>query len=157
MVLLVVIGMSVGSTLIYLFLRRLILSRLQSQALLKELQREIEKLITDFNQITDRNVAIFEERARALQALINQADQRLRLLQRAQKSEQEREERYRELGAQQQHLRALDSERHTRRQAKQAQIRELARQGYSHTEISLRVGVSIAEIEALLAFPESSE
>ncbi len=154
MVSLIVIGMLLALACIYLLLRRLILSRMQSQALIKEFRQEVEKLIADFNQITDRNVAIFEERARALQALINQADQRLRLLQRTEKSEQRREERYRELGAQQKQLRALDTERHHRRQDKQAQIRELARQGYSHSEISLRVGVSIAEIEALLSFPE---
>ena len=111
--------------------------------------------MTDFNQITDRNVAIFEERTRALQNLISQADQRLHLMQRSRASEKHSEARYRELAQNEHQIRSNNARRHNQQRTQQARIRELARQGYSHSDISQRVGVSIAEIEALLAFPET--
>ena len=147
----------VALPIMYIVLRRFLYKQVSTAALLKKMKEEVDKIVVDFNRITDRNVSIFEERVRTLQALITEAERRARLMGPSEISAQQSEVRYRELGDKVNEIKNIANNKARAKKDQRTQIRELARQGHPHSEISLRVGVSIAEIEALLAFPDEKE
>lgn len=66
----------------FFFLNRKIDRRLETTALTEQIQKEIDEILIELNGTTERNVALVEERIRALGRLLEQADRRIQVLQR---------------------------------------------------------------------------
>ncbi|TVR03403.1 MAG: hypothetical protein EA403_06835 [Spirochaetaceae bacterium] len=65
-----------------LFLVRRIERRIQPTAILEQIRAEIDELMVEFNQTTERNVVLIEERILRLSKLLEEADRRASVLRR---------------------------------------------------------------------------
>ncbi len=86
--------LSVGITVIliviaYVILNRNIASRTTQQAALDEIKREVGSILTELNSASERNIALIEDKIRALEALIEEADRRIVVLRRESTSDAE--------------------------------------------------------------------
>ncbi|MFW6338775.1 MAG: DUF6115 domain-containing protein [Alkalispirochaetaceae bacterium] len=79
---------------IYLVLNRKVEKNITPEAFLEKVRSEIESVIVDLNETTDRNITLLEERVRSLQALIKRADKQLTVLQREVEKRKESSEVY---------------------------------------------------------------
>ena len=69
-----------GLMIIFLILRRHIDRALSSTALLRQVESEIDAVITELNRTTERNISLLEEKIRSLGSLLGKADHRLTLM-----------------------------------------------------------------------------
>ena len=65
---------------IYIFLRKRIDRLTDTQKITSELAGELDTILAEINQATDRNVMIIEDKIGRLEALISEADKRISLL-----------------------------------------------------------------------------
>jgi hypothetical protein len=119
---------------LFLFLSRRLHQQYNSQRFLEEVQTEVNTIITELNQTTERNLQLIEERMEKLNTLILQVDRRILLA----KTEEER--------------RNESSGTYSQLQGKQRQIqREMARS----VPVEARVPFAVAPpVEADLFTPE---
>ena len=75
----VLLSIASFAVLYVLFMRR-IKNELTTRRLLDELRDEVNSLVVELNQTTDRNVGLVEERIKRLQNLISETDKRIQLL-----------------------------------------------------------------------------
>lgn len=68
-------------SIIYLVLNRKLEKNITPEAFLEKVRSEVQTVIVELNDTTDRNVTILEERVRSLQGVIKRADKQLTLLQ----------------------------------------------------------------------------
>lgn len=62
---------------IYKILDRKIKNRLAANKLLQEVRSEVELMVLELNQVTDRNVGLLEERISRLSKLLGEADRKI--------------------------------------------------------------------------------
>jgi hypothetical protein len=79
---------------IYLVLNRKIEKNITPEAFLEKVRSEIQSVIVELNETTDRNITLLEERVRSLQAVIKRADKQLTVLQREVEKHKESSEVY---------------------------------------------------------------
>jgi hypothetical protein len=83
MTLLVTIAINIAViTVGFLILNRKIDRKLQPQRLLEHVQSEVEGIITELNQTTDRNIGLVEDRVERLQKVLETADRRIGVMKR---------------------------------------------------------------------------
>lgn len=66
---------------IYLVLNRKIDKQITPEAFLEKVRSEIQSVMVELNETTDRNITLLEERVRSLQAVLKRADKKLSMLQ----------------------------------------------------------------------------
>lgn len=79
---------------IYLVLNRKVEKNITPEAFLEKVRSEIQSVIVELNETTDRNITLLEERVRSLQAVIKRADKQLTVLQREVEKHRESSEVY---------------------------------------------------------------
>ena len=67
--------------LVYVHLNRKIGKRNTPGSIISDVRREVDEMIVELNQTTDRNIGIIEERIQRISKAVDEADQRIRLLQ----------------------------------------------------------------------------
>ena len=67
---------------IYIFLKRRVDRAVRSNELLSQIELEIEKIVTELNRTTERNVTLIEDRIRNLTEILEQADKKIVLVNR---------------------------------------------------------------------------
>jgi hypothetical protein len=67
--------------LVYIHLDRRLKKRESSQRIISDVRREVDEMLVELNQTADRNVGILEERIGRISRIIEEADKRIRLLQ----------------------------------------------------------------------------
>ena len=83
MTLLVTIAINVAViTVGFLILNRKIDRKLHPERLLEQVQSEVEGIITELNQTTDRNIGLVEDRVERLQKVLETADRRIGVMKR---------------------------------------------------------------------------
>jgi hypothetical protein len=70
-------------TLVYIHLHRKIGKRQSAGHIISDVRREVDEMIVELNQTTDRNVGVIEERLQRLSRAVDEADKRIRLLQKS--------------------------------------------------------------------------
>jgi Tfp pilus assembly protein PilN len=70
-----------GLVLIYFLLRREIRRSFSSNELLRQVESEVESVITELNRTTERNITLIEDKIRHLSQLVKKADHRITLMQ----------------------------------------------------------------------------
>jgi len=78
-----------GLILIYFLLRREIRRSFSSNELLRQVESDVESVITELNRTTDRNITLIEDKIRQLSQLIRQADHRITLMQKEREHQKE--------------------------------------------------------------------
>ncbi|MFW6344585.1 MAG: hypothetical protein ACOC2B_07560, partial [Sediminispirochaetaceae bacterium] len=69
--------------LVYIHLNGKIKKRESSDHIISEIRREVDELLVELNQTTDRNVGIIEDRIKRVSRSVEEADKRIRLLQKS--------------------------------------------------------------------------
>ena len=87
----ILVGITVpGLILIYFLLRREIRRSFSSNELFRQVESEVESVITELNRTTERNITLIEDKIRQLSQLIRQADHRMTLMQKERESGKDR-------------------------------------------------------------------
>ncbi|MFO8064290.1 MAG: hypothetical protein ACQETQ_04350 [Spirochaetota bacterium] len=82
---------------IYLLLIRRIDRKLEPGRIVEQVRSEIEGIIVELNQTTDRNIGLIEDRVNRLNSVLEQADKRLSVLKREVQSHTAGTERYNDI------------------------------------------------------------
>ena len=72
----------IGFLIIYLMVNRKINSSINPRALIEEIREEVDKIILQLNNTTERNISLLEDKITELSDLLDKADKKIILLQR---------------------------------------------------------------------------
>ncbi|MFP3958562.1 MAG: hypothetical protein ACLFUX_00175 [Spirochaetaceae bacterium] len=79
----VVVLLNIGlAAVVYILIVRRVDRRMRPERIVEEVRGEIESIIVELNQTTDRNIDLIEDRVNRLNGLLQQADKRLAVLKR---------------------------------------------------------------------------
>ncbi|MBI9103213.1 MAG: hypothetical protein JEY99_12425 [Spirochaetales bacterium] len=89
---LLILGLNIiAVALIYILLRRRIDRAIRSTELLSQIEVEIDNIITELNQTTERNITLVEDKIRTLSLLMEQSDKKIFLINRELNKKQKEE------------------------------------------------------------------
>ncbi len=140
---------------IYLSLRSHVRKSTEAGHILDEIREDVEALIVEINQITDRNVSIIEDRVKQLNLLIEGADKRITLLKRGDEKNAEEVPRYNSL--KKTGLTDIEHIRNEQKMSKREQVVDLHRKGFSSGIIASKTGISIGEVELIVSLAAGKE
>lgn len=132
------------------------IKKLQKSNVIIELQSEVNELILELNQTTDRNINILEEKISDLTRLLNDVDKRIKIL----RTESERNKPeplvYNQLGRIQDNKPLAESsiKKPEVGKNKKDRIIELHNNGFTTTVIASRVGSTVGEVELIISLIE---
>lgn len=87
-----------GYLVVYLLLKRRLSRLLDPAAVLGEIRGEVDRIIVELNQTTDRNISLIEDRIGRVSELLEQADRKIGLLRRESEKHEVAARVYSELG-----------------------------------------------------------
>lgn len=140
---------------IYLGLKRQLRNSTGAAGLLDEIRDDIEALIVEINQITDRNVSIIEDKVKQLNQLLEGADKRITLLKREGDKNSIEMPRYNDL--KKSSVKEIEHVRSEQKISKKEQILGLHRNGFSSGIIASKTGISIGEVELIISLSSGKE
>jgi septal ring factor EnvC (AmiA/AmiB activator) len=167
----IVIGLNIAALIgIYIYFKRRIDKSLRSNELIATVRGEMEQLVTELNQTTNRNVEIIEERINQLKAISARADKQIKLLTKEiEKKEKETDTyssiRYKKFsGAEKENLGTGGREEPDRGETATSDVRkqkprrervlELYRLGMNMEEIAKKLEMTMSEIELIISLEE---
>lgn len=163
---------------IYLVLNRKVEKNITPEAFLEKVRSEIQSVIVELNETTDRNITLLEERVRSLQTVIKRADKQLTMLQREVEKHKESSETYTHLrkagkivsgpveGVQGGSAGAREGEAPPPQERSRAATEELPleqrvinlhNQGIASASIANRLNRTIGEVELIISLYERKE
>jgi DNA-binding NarL/FixJ family response regulator len=130
------------------------LHRTKQSRILDSLQNDINEMMQQINEITDRDITLVEDRVNALKTLLNDADKQITAL---------REKAYRAIGVASSlatSLRPLEEIPRPEPEPKEVshtlstreQVAQLYADGFDPARIAAKLGLSVAEVETIVAF-----
>jgi len=140
---------------VYFLLNRRISRILDSEKLLSRVDEEINELILEMNQTTERNILIIEDRIKKLSALVEEADKSVVRLNRELNRKKEETEEYSHLARKRKIPLQTDEivrehEKTDENQSEKNRILEMYNRGLSPDLIATRTGTSIGEVELII-------
>jgi transcriptional regulator len=151
---------AVGYVIIYFVLKKKITRVLDPSSVLREIRGEVDRIIVELNQTTERNISLIEDRIRRVSELLEQADRKIGLLRR----ESEKQELAARVYSELKHAETSQSPREAGsasargggRAEARAQVVALHEQGISPSMIARQLGITLAEIELILSLAGKS-
>jgi hypothetical protein len=152
----------------FFYFRRKFLNLIKNESLLSQVREEIQGLIVELNQTTERNLSLTEERIRRLTDLLEKADKTIVLLDRETKKTERVERTYTDLKpkslfhAPKQTTKEAgsgefdvsdtspDSKAPSKKSSRE-KVLELTRQGISPDIIASKLGKTIGEVELIIS------
>jgi DNA invertase Pin-like site-specific DNA recombinase len=150
----------VGFLLLYLLLRRRIESRTDASALLAQVRNEVDRIIVELNQTTDRNVSLLEDRLASLADLLAQADKKIGLLRRESEKHDTSTQIYSRILQRRPAAEASGGREGAEQKGEEAprkpeelreQVLRLHAAGLSASMIARRLGITLAEIDLIVS------
>lgn len=144
-----------GYVVIYWILKKRISRVMDPSSVLREIRGEVDRIIVELNQTTDRNISLVEDRIRRVSEMLEQADRRIGLLRRESEKQEMATRVYTELkrGAGQD---APAAPPVGSRAEARSQVVGLHEQGISASMIARQLGLTLAEIELILSLAGKS-
>ena len=138
------------------FLSRRIDQRIEPTAVLNEIRSEVDELIVEFNQTTERNISLLEERIVRLNRLIETADRRVAVLRRELDAHESGTRVYSDIVQQAAVQRRQEQEQteegtESAAEDKRLQIIDLYEKGIAANIIAARVGTTVGEVELIVS------
>ncbi|RKX91406.1 MAG: hypothetical protein DRP59_07845 [Spirochaetes bacterium] len=140
---------------IYLNLKRQLRKSTDAASILDEIREDVEGLIVEINQITDRNVSIIEDKIKQLNQLLQGADKRITLLKREGDNNPIEMPRYNDL--KKSSIKEIEHVRSEQKISKKEQVLGLHRNGFSPGIIASKTGISIGEVELIISLSSGKE
>jgi len=146
----------------FIYINRKIDVKLRPDSILDQIRREINGLVVELNQTTDRNVSLIEERVRSLNALLNQADRRIGVMKREVEQQESAGQTYNDI------LKKMSARKKKEQEEQQAepsapvelpasrreQVLDLHRKGIAPNIIAARVGSTVGEVELIISLKD---
>ena len=136
---------AVGFVILYLVLKKKIEARTDSSAILAEIRDEIDRIIVELNQTTERNISLIEDRLAALSDQLAQADKRIALLRRERDKNEASNQVYANI------VQKRIEEEPDRPEDAHEQVLRLHHSGVSPAAISRRLGRPQAEVDLIIS------
>ena len=153
------VNLLVIGTVAFLMVRR-IERRIEPAAVLDQIRREVDELIVEFNQTTERNIGLIEERIVRLNRLIETADRRVTVLRRELDAHETGARVYSDI-VQQATVQRRSQQEHAEQPGEQGgdpgaddrrlQIIDLHEKGIAPNIIAARVGTTVGEVELIVS------
>jgi len=143
---------------VYLILKRRLARALSAAAILGEVRDEVNRILVELNQTTNRNITLIEDRIRSLNELLGKADKRIALMQREAEKQELAARLYSELGSRrpappEQPPAAPPSEEREGADRNEEVVR-LARSGLSPALIARQLGITLGEVELIISLAQ---
>jgi DNA-binding NarL/FixJ family response regulator len=158
---LLIAGLIVGGYLVvYLILKRRLARALNAAAILSQVREEVNRILVELNQTTNRNITLLEDRIGSLNELLGKADKKLALLQREAEKQDLASRLYAELSArrppQPEEPPAPETPPGEAPEGadRQEEVVRLARSGLSPALISRRLGITLGEVELIISLAQ---
>jgi DNA-binding NarL/FixJ family response regulator len=148
---------------VYLLLKRKLARALNAAAILGEVREEVNRILVELNQTTNRNITLIEDRIRSLNELLGKTDKRIALLQREAEKQELAARLYSELGARRPAppedppaAPAPVSPPEEEREGvdRNEEVVRLARSGLSPALIGRRLGITLGEVELIISLAQ---
>ena len=136
---------AIGFIILYLVLKKKIETRTDSSAILAEIRDEIDRIIVELNQTTERNISLIEDRLAALSDQLGQADKRIALLRRERDKNEASTQVYASI------LQKRVEEEPEQAEDLHEQVLRLYHSGVPPAAISKRLGKPLAEIDLIIS------
>lgn len=149
-----------GYLAVYLLLKRKLARALNAAAILGEVREEVNRILVELNQTTNRNITLIEDRIRSLNELLGKTDKRIALLQREAEKQELAARLYSELGArrpaqpEEPPAPASPPEEEQEGVDRNAEVVRLARSGLSPALIGRRMGITLGEVELIISLAQ---
>jgi len=153
-----------GYVVIYFLLKNRVSRVLDPASVLREIRGEVDRIIVELNQTTDRNVSLVEDRIRRISELLEQADKKIGLLRRESEKQEVASRVYSELkgrtlsvpGARGRAREEPPAGGEGGREQARARAVALHAQGISPSMIARELGLTLGEIELILSLAGKS-
>jgi len=122
---------------------------LTNEEILRSVREEVDQMIVELNQTTNRNIGLIEESINRLSEVLRKADKSIMLLSRQQDQQKKSEEVYTSLKPRP--LKIDDKKPKKEEKTIPEQVMELYNQGFSPTIISNKLDISVGEIETIIS------
>jgi hypothetical protein len=158
----------------FFYCRFYIKRRTGRDSVLNEIQDEVDSILLRINEVTDRDISLMEDQKKSLQALMDDADRRIKVYAREMDRRANSEKAYQDLGLKMkrggppEEAAPLQSGPAAHSQFMQAgtqikadprpireQVRDLRLAGFSAPLIASKLGISISEVELAIALLEN--
>ncbi len=137
--------------LIFLYLNRKIEKRIEPAAILKKIEDEINEIILELNQTTDRNIGLIEDRIKVLREVLEKADKRINLIKKEAEKSEFSTTLYNNILKKARTENNIQEERKGYKVTDQEKIIDLHRKGISANIIAKRVGTTVGEVELVIS------
>lgn len=147
----IVIGLNIIALFgIFFFFKRRIDRSLRTEEVVRTIREEIEQLIIELNQTTDRNVAIIESRIDQLKEAVVSADKQIKVLNREVEKKTKESDTYLRIKpspASVRRMRETEEENVSTRD----RVLSMYRRGDETEVISKELGITLAEVELIIS------
>ncbi len=146
----IVIGINIIALFgVFFFFKRRIDKSLRTEEVVRTIREEIEQLIVELNQTTNRNVAIIEERINELKKVTASADKQIKILNKEVRNKEKESETYL-------HIKPSPAapKREEQAEAKvgtREQVLSMFHRGSGTEDISKELGITVAEVELIIS------
>lgn len=149
-----------GYLTVYLLLKRKLARALSAAAILGEVREEVNRILVELNQTTNRNITLIEDRIRSLNELLGKADKRIALLAREAEKQDLAARLYSELSSR----RPAPSEappapvsppsEEQEGADRNEEVVRLARSGLGPALIARQLGITLGEVELIISLAQ---
>lgn len=122
---------------------------LTNDEILRSVREEVDQMIVELNQTTNRNIGLIEESINRLSDVLRKADKSIMMLSRQQEQHKKSEEVYSDLKPK---SIKIDNEKPKKEEKTiPEQVMELYNKGFSPAIISNKLDISVGEIETIIS------
>jgi DNA-binding NarL/FixJ family response regulator len=149
-----------GYLAVYLLLKRKLARALSAAAILGEVREEVNRILVELNQTTNRNITLIEDRIRSLNELLGKADKRLALLAREAEKQDLAARLYSELSSRRPAppeatpVPATPPAEEREGADRNEEVVRLARSGLGPALIARRLGITLGEVELIISLAQ---
>ncbi|MBN2532496.1 MAG: hypothetical protein JXB88_06365 [Spirochaetales bacterium] len=141
-----------GFVILYLILKRKIEKSINPRALIDEIRVEVDRIIVELNNTTERNISLIEDRMNQLSGLLEKADKKILLLNR-EIEKYEVSKNYSNILQ-----KAKKSDVSDKKETEETDIKEKVlkfhREGFSPAVIANHTGLPVGEVELIISLTE---
>ncbi len=147
--------LAAGYVFIYLLLKRRISRTMDPARVLESIRQEVDQIIVELNQTTNRNITLVEDRLASLRDLLAHADRKLGLLRREQEKQERGAQVYTDLAKPRPQPPQREQEKEREESDPQLEVLRLHASGFSPALIARRTGKTVAEVELIISLAEA--
>ena len=148
-ILIILITETAGFIILYYLLKYKTEKNLDPRLLIGRVREEVNQIIIEMNQTTDRNIALIEDKISNLMDLLKRADKQINLLKKESNKNIESNQLYNQLKS---YKKTLDIA--AEKENIQEKILRLYGEGFSSSVIAGRTGMPIGEVELIISLAE---